>query len=57
MHSSGELFIRPQEGYFAVYFQSCAATWEINTKITLERAHKQFVRRVQALFYFLYDIE
>ena len=36
MYSSGKLFMRSREGYFGVYFPSCAATREINTKITLE---------------------
>ena len=56
MYSSGELFMSSREGYFGVYFPSCAATREINTKITLEWAHKQFVTRVHTLFYFLHDI-
>ena len=43
---------------FGVYFPSCAAcaTREINAKITLEWAHKQFVTRVFTLFDFLHDI-
>ena len=52
MYSCGELFMRSREGYFGVYFPSCAATKKINTTITLEWAHKQIVMRV---FYFLYD--
>ena len=48
--------MRSREGYFGVYFPSCAATREIITKITLEWAHKQFVTRVHTLFYFLHDI-
>ena len=36
--------------YFGVYFLSCCTTWEINTKITLSWAHKQFATRVHALF-------
>ena len=55
-YSRGELFMRSREGYFGVYFPSCVATREINTKITLEWAHKQFVTRVHTLFYFLHDI-
>ena len=39
-----------------VYFPSCEATREINTKITLEWAQKRFVRRGHTLFYFLHDI-
>ena len=46
MYSSGS-----REGYFAVYFPSCAATKEIKTKITLEWAHKLFVAR--AIHYFI----
>ena len=56
MYSNGELFMRPREGYFGVYFPSCAATREINTKMTLEWAHKQFVTRVHTSFYFSHDI-
>ena len=56
MYSSDELFQRSREGHFGVYFPSCEATREINTKITLEWAQKQFVTRVHALFYFLHDI-
>ena len=56
MYSRGELFMRSREGYFGVYVPSCAATREINTKITLEWAHKQFVTRVHTLFYFLHDM-
>ena len=52
----GELFMRSREGYFGVYFPSCAATREINTKITLEWVHKQFVTRVHTLFYFLHNM-
>ena len=48
--------MRSWEGYFDVYFPSCAATREINTKITLEWAHKQFVTRVHTLIYLLQDI-
>ena len=48
--------MRSREGYFGVYFPSCAATREINTKITLEWACKQFVTRVHTLLYFLHDI-
>ena len=44
-------------GYFGVYFPSCEATGEMNTKITPEWAQKQFVTRVHTLFYFLHDIK
>ena len=56
MYSSDELFQRSREGYFGVYFPSCEAAREINTKITLKWAQKQFVARVHTLFYFLDDI-
>ena len=56
MYSRGELFMRSREGHFGVYFSSCVATRETNTKITLEWAHKQFATRVHTLFYFLHDI-
>ena len=46
MYSGGELFIRSPEGHFAGHFPGCAATREINIKITLEWAHKQFITRV-----------
>ena len=36
MYLCDELFQRSREGYFGVYFPSCEATGEINTKITLE---------------------
>ena len=39
------------ECYFGVYFPRCCATREINTKITLSWAHKQFATRVHTLFY------
>ena len=42
MCSSEELFQRSQEGYFGVYFPSCEAMREINTKITLKWMQKQF---------------
>ena len=43
------------ECYFGVYFPRCCATREINTKITLSWAHKQFATRVHALFYIYLD--
>ena len=57
MYSSDELFQRSREGYFGVYFSSCETTREINSKITLEWAQKQFITRVHTLFYFLHDIK
>ena len=56
MYSSDELFQGSREGYFCVYFPSCEATREINTKIILEWAQEQFFTRVHTLFYFLHDI-
>ena len=41
MYSIDERFQRSREDYFCVYFPSCEATREINTKITLEWAQKQ----------------
>ena len=54
MWSRGELLNRSREGYFGVYFPRCATTREMNIKITLEWAHKQFVIRVHTLSYFLH---
>ena len=39
------------ECYFGVYFPRCCTTREINTKITLSWAPKQFATRVHTLFY------
>ena len=50
MYSSDELFQRSREGNFGVCFPSCETTREINTKITLEWAQKQFVMRVHISF-------
>ena len=50
MYWSGELFMRSRKWYFDVYL-----TRDINTKITLEWVHKQFVPRVHGLICFLYD--
>ena len=38
---------------FGIYLPSCDAPTEINTKLTLEWAHKHFVTRVYILFNFL----
>ena len=48
---------RSWEDYFGVYvyFPSCEATKEINTKITLEWVQKQFVTRVHTSLYFLHE--
>ena len=43
-------FERRQMGLFWFYFPSCVAKREIDIKITLERAQKQFVTRVHTLF-------
>ena len=56
MYSRGELFMRSRKCCFGVYFPSCTATGEINTEITLEWAHKQFVTWVHTSYYFLHDI-
>ena len=48
--------MRSREGYFDVYFPSWAATREMNTKITIEWAHKQFFTRVYTLFNFAHDV-
>ena len=52
-----QLFMHPQEGYFGAYFPSCTAMMEINTKITLKWANKQFIMKVHRLFYFLLEIK
>ena len=48
--SRDELFVRSLECYFGVYLPRCFATGEINSKITLSWALKQFVTRVHTLF-------
>ena len=50
MYSRDELFLLSLECYICVYFPRCFATQEINTKITLSWALKQFVTRVHTLF-------
>ena len=50
MYSRDELFLHSLECYFGVYFPRCFTTWEINTKITLSWALKQFITRVHTLF-------
>ena len=42
MYSLDEVFLRSLECYISVYFPSCFASWEINTKIT-PWTQKQFV--------------
>ena len=56
MYSSYKLFQRSWEGYFGIYFPNCTSTGEINTKIKLEWAQKQFITQVHTLLYFLHDI-
>ena len=51
MYSCNKLFMRSLECYLGIYFPRCCATLEINTKITLSSAHKQFATRVHTLFY------
>ena len=53
---SAELVMQSQESYYGVYFASCFATREINTKITLKWVYKQLATTVHRLFYFLYDM-
>ena len=48
--SRDEPFLRSLECYFGIFFPRCFATREINTKITLSWALKQFVTRVHTLF-------
>ena len=50
MFSRDELFLRALECYFRAYMPRCLATRDINTKITLSWALKQFVNRVHTLF-------
>ena len=50
MHSRDELLLRSSECYVGVYFPRCFATREINTKIALSWALKQFVIPVHTLF-------
>ena len=49
-------FLRSRQGYSGVYSPCYVATREINTKITIEWTHTQFVTRVHTLFHFLYNI-
>ena len=51
MYSSDKLFQHSWDGYFGDYFQSCETTREINTKITLEWAQKQFVTRAYIILF------
>ena len=50
MYSCDELLMHSLECYFVVHFPRCCATREINTKITLSWAHKQFATRVHTIF-------
>ena len=56
LYSSDEPFQRSREGYLGVYFPSCEATKEINSKITFKWAQRQFVTKVHTLFYFVHYI-
>ena len=47
-YSRNEHFIHSLECYFGVYFPRCCVTQEINTKITLLWACKQFTTQVQS---------
>ena len=49
MHSRNELFLRSLDCDFGVYFTRCSAAREINTKITLSWALKQFFTREHTL--------
>ena len=44
------MFLWPLECYFGIHFPRCFATQELNTKITLSWALKQFVTQVHTLF-------
>ena len=44
------------EGYFVGYFPPCAATRVIQTQITFEWTHKQFITWLHTLLYFLRNI-
>ena len=50
MYSCGKLFMHSLECYVGAFFPRCCTTREINTKITLSWAYKQFVTRVHTLF-------
>ena len=47
--------MRSREGYFDVDFPSLEAKMEINTKMTFEWVHEQFVTRVHTLFLTQHD--
>ena len=50
MQSRDEPLMRSLECYSGVYFRRYFVTREINTKMTLSRAHQQFATRVQTIF-------
>ena len=50
MYSPEQLFLCSLEYYLSVHFTLCFTTQEINTKITLSWALKQFVAQVNTLF-------
>ena len=43
------------KGQLGVYFPSCEALRKVNTKITIEWGHTQFVMATHTLFHFLHD--
>ena len=53
MYSSDKLFQHSWKGYVGVYFPSCKAMREMNTKITLQWAQKQIVIGVHIFILFL----
>ena len=55
MNWSGELLMRPRESVLSIHFLGGEATSGINTKIALERVHKQLVAAMNTLFNFLHD--
>ena len=54
MYSRDKLFTRSLECYFGVHFPRCRATREINTKITLSWARKQFACREHTSSFYMY---
>ena len=51
MYLRDELLMYSFESYFRVCIPHCCATREINTNLTLLRAHKQIATQVQILFF------
>ena len=50
MYYRNQLFMCSLKGYLGVYFPHCLTTWEMNSKITLSPAHKQFTTHVHISF-------